>query len=99
MILLGFHWFGYNSRNLEISILTLNAIGFILSLPCSLFVIPVAVASSIYLGIQPLAMEGVYLNTIFIFVIGLMQWFFVSKYWSSEGIPFQKLNLKSDQLN
>lgn len=98
MILLGFHWFGYDSRNMEISILVLNAVGFALALPCSIFIVPVAVASSIYLGIQPTAMEGVYLNTIFIFVIGMMQWFFISRFWSSDGIPFQKLDLKEEGL-
>ena len=99
MILLGFHWFGYDSRNLEVSILALNVVGFALALPCSLFVVPVAVASSIYLGIQPAATEGVYLNTIFIFVIGMMQWFFISRYWTAEGVPFHKLDLKGEGLN
>ena len=94
MILLGFHWFGYDSSNLEKSILVLNLLVFVFSLPCSLFVVPVVVASNIYLGINPMSSEGIYLNTLFIFVVGLMQWFFISRYWSVDGIPFQKLNLK-----
>jgi len=99
LILLGFHWFGYDSRNLEISILVLNAIGFVLSLPCSFFVVPVITASFIYLGIFPASSDGVYLNTIFIFVVGMMQWFFVSKYWTAEGNPMQTLGLKREGVN
>ncbi len=99
MNLLGFHWIGYDSRNLEVSILVLNAIGFALSLPCSFFVVPVITASFIYLDIYPVSSDGVYLNTIFIFVIGIMQWFFISRFWSPDGNPLQKLNLEHEGLN
>ena len=64
MILTIFLWFGYDSQNLQYTILALTGLMLILSLPCSLFVIPVIVLANHYLAINPVSIEGIYLNTI-----------------------------------
>ena len=86
-------WLGYESENLQNAVYALNACVLVLSLPCSLFAIPVIVLANYYLGINPFSIEGIYLGTIFLFVIGLMQWFWIARFWSPTEAPFQKLNL------
>jgi hypothetical protein len=93
LILLAFHWFGYDSNNLENAILALNVLAFALSLPCSLFIIPVVVATNHFMAISPVSGEGIYLNTIFLFVIGAMQWFWIARFWSPTEPPLQILDL------
>ncbi len=93
LILLAFDWFGYGSQNLQNTILALNFIAFVLSLPCSLFVIPVVAAANHYLSLDPLSGEGIYLNTIFLFVIGAMQWFWIARFWSPTKPTFQAIDL------
>ncbi len=93
LILLSFHWFGFDSQQLEMSILALNVLALLLSLPCSVFVIPVLVAANHYLEMSPFSSEGLYLNTIFLFVIGLMQWFWISRFWYPTESPLQMLGL------
>lgn len=97
MILTVFLWFGYDSQNLNNTILILNGLMLILSLPCSLFVIPVVVLANHYLAINPVSTEGIYLNTIFLFVIGLMQWFWIVRFWSPTEPPLQMLGLLSEK--
>lgn len=91
LVLLGFHWFGFDSKQLEISILALNILAFLLSVPCSLFVVPVVVASNHYLGLSPISSEGLYLNTIFLSTVGAMQWFWIARFWSPGEPQFQEI--------
>lgn len=93
LILLAFDWFGYGSQNLQNTILALNFVALVLSLPCSLFVIPVVIAAHHYLSLNPFSGEGIYLNTIFLFVIGLMQWFWIARFWSPTEPTFQAIDL------
>lgn len=99
MVLLGFHWFGYESRNLQNTILALNVAMFALSLPCSIFVVPVLVSAFFFMEINPASSEGIYLNTIFLFVIGLMQWFWIVKFWSPIEPQFQTLKFTESDSN
>ena len=75
------------------TILGLNALMFLLSLPCSLFAVPVVVAAAYYLDMYPTSRQGVTLMTILLFVIGLMQWFWISRFWSPTEPALQMLNL------
>ncbi|MDQ6785562.1 MAG: hypothetical protein M3033_01905 [Acidobacteriota bacterium] len=93
MILTTFLWFGYDSQNLQNSIYALNGLMLILSLPCSLFAVLVVVLANHYLGIEPFSTEGIYLSTIFLFVVGFMQWFWIARFWSETEVRFQNLNL------
>ncbi len=98
LILLAFDWFGFGSENLQNAILALNFTAFVLSLPCSLFVIPVVIAANHYLSLAPVSGEGIYLNTIFLFVIGAMQWFWIARFWSPNEPVFQMIGLKNGNL-
>ena len=93
MILLAFDWFGFGSHNLQNTILGLNVLMFVLSLPCSIFVVPVIAAASYYLEIHTTSGVGIYVNTIFLFVLGFMQWFWIANFWSPAEKPFQMLDL------
>ncbi len=99
VILTIFLWFGYDSQNLQNMILVLNSLMLILSLPCSLFVIPVVVLANHYLEINPVSIEGIYLNTIFLFVIGLMQWFWIVRFWFPTQSQFQMLDLLDGEVD
>lgn len=93
VILTFFVWLGYESDGLENTILALDALMFILSVPCSLFFIPVAAAANYYLEIDTFSVAGIYLNTIFLVVIGLLQWFWLARFWYPTESVFQKLDL------
>jgi hypothetical protein len=93
LVLLVFHWFGFDSKGLETTIFTLNIIAFVLSLPCSLFVVPVLAAANYYLAMNPVSGGGLYLNTILLFVVGVMHWFWIVKFWSPAEPQMQKLDL------
>ena len=99
LILLGFHWFGFDSKLLENSILILNVLAFATALPCSLFVVPVLFASNYYLEINPVSSEGVYLNTIFLSAIGAMQWFWVARFWSPKEPQVQMLGMSGNHIS
>ena len=99
LILLAFHWFGFDSRNLEYAILTLSSVAFILSLPCSLFVVPVMLASNYYMAISPFAGDGIYLGTILIFIVGAMQWFWIVNFWYPTESSFQDLDLLKAKID
>lgn len=99
LILLGFHWFDYQPRNLEIALVVLNGMAFALSVPCSLFLIPVMVTANYYLAINPVTNEGVYLNTFFLLALGMMQWFFVVKFWLPKEPTMQILDLADGSTN
>lgn len=93
MVLTGFLWFGYESENLKNTIYVLNAFSLVLSLPCSLFAILVVALANHYLGIETFSVEGIYLTTIFSTVVGLMQWFWIARFWSPAEAVYQNLNL------
>ena len=99
MILTTFLWFGYDSQNLQNTIYILNAFMLILSLPCSLFAVLVVALANHYLGINPFSTEGIYLASIFLFVVGLMQWFWIARFWSPTESIFQNLNLLDANLD
>jgi hypothetical protein len=46
---------------------------------------------------NPLSVEGANLNTIFLAVLGVMQWFWIARIWYPTETPFQKLDLLSNQ--
>lgn len=89
-------WFGYESGSMQNTILALDGLMFILSVPCSLFFVPVAFASNYYLGINALSGGGIYLNTFFLFVLGFMQWFWIARFWYPTESPFQTFDLIKD---
>lgn len=93
MVSTGFLWFGYDSQTLQNTIHVSDGLMLILSLPCSLFAVPVLVLANHYLEINPFSIEGIYLGTIFLFVVGLMQWFWIVPFWSPTEAPFQNLDL------
>ena len=99
MILMTFMWFGYDSPNLQNAMHVLNALMLVLSLPCSLFAVPVVFLANHYLGINPFSNEGVNLATIFLFVLGMMQWFWIARLWSPDKYAFQKIDLLDAKTN
>jgi len=50
---------------------------FILSFPSSLFGIPILYAVQIALGVDPNTIGGMYLNLFLMFILGLVQWFWI----------------------
>ena len=73
--------------------LVVNVLMFVLSLPCSLFAVPVLAAAAYYLDMHPTTSQGVTWSTILLFVIGLMQWFWIARFWSPTEPVLQKINL------
>ncbi len=66
---------------------------FILSFPSSLFGLPVMFFAGHVLQVNPNTMEGMYLNLFLLFVLGLVQWFWiVPRVWRNEP-RLQMLNL------
>ena len=58
---------------------------FILTFPSSLFGIPLLLFVSSMLGVSPNSIEGMYLNLFVMFVLGLVQWFWiVPRIWRSD---------------
>lgn len=92
-----FIWFGYESPILENAIFVLNGLMFALSLPCSLFAAPIVALADHYLGIKLFSVEGIYVSTFFLFILGLMQWFWIARFWSPTEPPFQPINLLADE--
>lgn len=72
---------------------TATATMFILSFPSSLFGIPLLLVVGYALGVDPNSIQGMYLNVFLLFVLGLVQWFWiVPRVWRS-GPDVQVLNL------
>lgn len=58
---------------------------FILSFPSSLFGIPLLFFAQAALGVDPHSIDGMYLNLFLLFVLGLVQWFWiVPRVWRNE---------------
>ncbi|HEY8561086.1 MAG TPA: hypothetical protein VIL74_11995 [Pyrinomonadaceae bacterium] len=70
-----------------------NIVMFVLSLPCSLFGLPVVFFAWYALSMNPHSVEGAYLNTILFFVLGAVQWFWIARFWSPTEPVLQKINL------
>ena len=56
---------------------TATATMFILSFPSSLFGIPLLVIVDYALGVDPNTIQGMYVNLFMLFVLGLVQWFWI----------------------
>ena len=95
LILAAFLWFGNESPNLIYAILAANALMFVLSVPCSIFAVPVIFCAWYFLEINPVSVEGVYVGTVFLSVLGFVQWFWLVKVWSPTEPVLQKLHLYS----
>ena len=93
LILSAFLWFGNESPNLINAILAFNALMFVLSVPCSVFAVPVVFCAWYFLEINPISAQGVYVGTVFLFVLGFVQWFWITKVWSPTEPVLQKLDL------
>lgn len=66
---------------------------FILSFPSSLLGIPLLFFAQIALGVDPNSIGGMYINLFLLFVLGLVQWFWiVPRLWRNDP-DFQTLNL------
>ena len=64
---------------------TATASMFILTFPSSLFGIPLLVFIGYMLGVNPNSIEGMYLNLFVMFVLGLVQWFWiVPRIWRND---------------
>lgn len=70
-----------------------NILMFVLSLPCSVFGLPVVFLAWYELGMNPNSIEGAYLNTILFFVLGFVQWFWLARFWSPTEPVLQGLDL------
>lgn len=94
--LLIYMWFGgIESESLKNTILALNILMFVLSLPCSIFAAPVVFSAWYFLEMNPLA-EGIYLSTILLFLLGAMQWFWLIGFYYPPESPFQRLDLVAE---
>jgi hypothetical protein len=72
---------------------TATATMFILSFPSSLFGIPLLLIVGFALGVDPYSIQGLYLNLFLLFVLGLVQWFWiVPRVWRRDP-DVQLLNL------
>ncbi len=72
---------------------TATATMFILSFPSSLFGVPLLVIVDYVLGVDPNSIQGMYVNLFMLFVLGLVQWFWiVPRVWRSDP-EVQVLNL------
>jgi hypothetical protein len=95
--LLVYSWFADESPVLLKTILALDAVMFVLSLPCSLFASAVVFFAWYVLEMNPLSVEGANLNTIFLAVLGAMQWFWIVRIWYQTETSFQKIDLLGNQ--
>ena len=67
-----------NSANPTTNVIgTATAAMFILSFPSSLFGIPLLVFVDASLGVDPNSIGGMYVNLLVMFVLGLVQWFWI----------------------
>ena len=72
---------------------TATATMFILSFPTSLFGIPVLAVVGFVLGVDPNSIQGMYVNLFMLFLLGLVQWFWiVPRVWRHDP-DFQVLDL------
>lgn len=72
---------------------TVTVIMFILSFPSSLFGLPILLFAQTILGVNPNSIEGMYLNLFLLFMLGLVQWFWVVPRLARKEPHLQILNL------
>lgn len=76
------------------SIGTATATMFILSFPSSLFGIPLLFVVDHALGVDMNSLQGMYVNLMMLFVLGLIQWFWIlPRVWQPRDADVQRLNL------
>ena len=64
---------------------------FLLSFPISLFGIPLLFAASYVLGVEPNSIQGMYVNLLVLFALGLVQWFWMAPRLLHRGSTVQSL--------
>jgi hypothetical protein len=72
---------------------TVTVTMFILSFPLSLFGLPLMFMAGVILRIHPTSIEGMYLNLTIMFVLGVIQWFWIVPKFFANDPKFQTLNL------
>lgn len=72
---------------------TATATMFILSFPASLLGLPLLYFVQVILGFDPNTIGGMYLNLWLLFVLGLVQWFWIMPRVLGKGQKFQTLDL------
>lgn len=98
LILLTLLHFGVGAETqVKNAILAINAVMFVISLPCSVFALPVSAASAYFMDMYPTSVDGMYLNTILLFLLGLVQWFWIARIWSPTEPHLQMLDLLDGQ--
>lgn len=96
LVLTAFHYFSESqSAALLNTILALDLVLFAIAMPTAVFGIAVAVAGYFVLEIDPRAVEGAYLNTVFLSVLGTVQWFWLTRFYFPPEAPFQELHIAS----
>ncbi|MBK7705420.1 MAG: hypothetical protein IPJ30_06455 [Acidobacteria bacterium] len=86
-------WFGYESERLRFIVLALNLAAFLLALPSSLIVIPVAFAANYYLDINALSTGGIYFNSFILLFVGAVQWFLITNQIAPFESRMQRLEI------
>jgi hypothetical protein len=72
---------------------TATATMFILSFPSSLFALPILFFAQAVLGYDPNTIGGMYTNLFLLFVVGLVQWFWIVPQLIRKEAKIQTLNL------
>ena len=91
--LLIYSQFADESPNVLNTLLALDSVMFLIALPCSLFGGAVIFFAWYVLEMNPLSLEGAYLNTVVLALLGTVQWFWITRFWYPTETPFQKLDL------
>jgi hypothetical protein len=81
------------SAGLLNTILALDVVMLLLALPSGIFGAVVVAAAWYVLELNPFSAEGAYLNTIVLFLLGAVQWFWLIRFYYPPEAPFQKLDL------
>ncbi len=89
--------FNEESPMLLNALLVLDAVMLILAVPCGLFGGAVVFFAWYVLEMNPLSLEGAYLNTIVLAILGTVQWFWLIRFWYPSETPFQKLDLLGER--
>lgn len=94
LIIMISHWnMETESTRTVTTLLVLNSIALILSLPSSVFA-AVAVGGAWYaLDLDPRSGDGVFLNTILLAIIGTVQWFWLERFWYPKEAVFDSLDI------
>jgi ascorbate-specific PTS system EIIC-type component UlaA len=72
---------------------------FILSFPSSLFGIPLFFFAQVALGIDPNTIGGMYLNLFLMFVLGMVQWFWIVPRLLKKNRNIETLNLRGQVIH